>query len=1186
MINNRYNIIEKIGEGRSEVFSCEDKFFPEENIAIKILQYTASDSEISSFYSEYEILKRLSHPNIVSVFDIGTILNLDEKDKAKYKISENDKFITMEKVDGIRIDECSELNNESKLLNVIHQISLVLYYIHQANYIYFDLKPENILISQSSNGLKIKIIDFGLTRFYPSLKLNFVHGTTEYLAPEILKKEKMSFNVDLYSFGILLYQIAYHHYPFRNENDLEIFRAHIEKDFEFPSSKYSNKIISIIKKLLFKDPSQRYNSSLEIIDVLEQKITFNEKLNLTNPLKYEKRKNPNKAVDNFIKEDLWGRVAVLLGETGSGKSSFLEDIAKQNKDVIFIRTNNFISASNFWQQFFSRLLYSEVIYRSIDDSLVKYISLHIDDNSEELLVELKTIISKIASVANFTLIIDDFDELEIKNLEILLELFPILLANQIKIVVAVHNSSDMELPGGVEKEIIELKPFSDKETKKIIENSYSNFIDRTELENLLLSFSERTPDKITYFISELIAIGIIDFVDGKAIIKYDDSKITKLLASQDDVFNLINENIVAKELEILETISLFEHDISIELISSILERNIKSIIKIFASLREKNILKPNSQNRNPSYLNVGFKQFIYSRIPDVAKRHIHAGKIILEFYHEIDELTKVRQFELGKNLQVATEIINTALDATNIINFPQIKIKLLKKKLSYKLSDEDVISASLNLCEIYSNIGKYTEALKIQHSFKDAELSKYYLLQKKRLHGILLIKTGDIKTGIKLLTEVVDNLPNHKDSINLELASAFVELNDYPKTESICGNILKQSSPNNETIGRAQNLLGISNLYNKSDLNITLRHFKDAHKTYAKENNFNRIAGSEVNLGNIHNILGNFSKAEKHWNKALQLNRSIGNVEREANVLLSTGVFYFEHAKYEKAISIYIKAGDIFKGLGNKLSFGLVHSNLCETYLEISEYQKAFNSIEKANKIFSDLKNNDELVEVLLLEIKLFILIGNRDALNVSFDKIKKILPIKSDRGKLLYKFYVLIKEKIDSGYFNLDEVKIIKEKLYLNNDRLLMSELQLILAEEYLIQENFETSISFLNSKALTDICDFNQKYEARRLYLLSKIPSQYHNDPNLTKNFLLHQAYIILQNNSISELTLNVLVDLAEFYNERGNVEKAKEYAVIAEAIINYIRLETISKDIIKPLFENSFCNIIKKLDNFLIL
>ncbi|MBU1117127.1 MAG: protein kinase, partial [Bacteroidetes bacterium] len=770
MINNRYSIIEKIGEGRSKVFSCTDKYFPDEIIAIKILQYTASDAEIESFKKEFEIIKRLTHQSIISVYDKGLILNIDEDCKTKFDISENDKFFTMERVDGVSFDKCLALKNEKTLLDIIHQISLVLFYIHEANYIYFDLKPENVLIFKIEGKFRIKIIDFGLARYFPNLEPNYICGTAEYLAPEMLKKEEVQFNIDLYALGIMLYYLAYNKFPFSNENELEIFRAHVGKKFEFPSCKYSNKLINLIKKLLTKNPTKRFISSLEIIEELNQKITFEEKISLSIPLNFIKRDSPQNKLNAFLKENSWGNIAIIVGEKGSGKTALLENIFQNNNNSIFIKPVKFNSSFNFWQQFFNQLLYNEIIYRSIDDSLLQYISIHINDNSEELQSELRTIISKIASVANFTLIIDDFDKLFAQNAELFLNLFPILLANQIKIVLVQSSLEEIEIANGIEKEIIKIEPFSDEEIVELVKNSCNNFIDKNELRNLLISYSERTPTSISYFISELIVSGIIDFKNGIILTEYDDSKISLLLYAQDEVFKLLKASVTENELEILETISLFENSITVELISKILETSYESILKIISALRTRNILTSNAVNRNPSFSNLGFKQYIYSGIINSQEKHVIVARIIVEFFPGMDDLIKISQFELAKNFDDAKKIINNILVTPQNNNFPKYKIKLLNRKLLYPLSNNEKVDSLLSLCEILFNVGEYNESLKIINELSNYELQRNKNFQKEKLFGKLLIKTGDVNDGINKLLSVVEKLHDQKAKIYLELA--------------------------------------------------------------------------------------------------------------------------------------------------------------------------------------------------------------------------------------------------------------------------------------------------------------------------------------------------------------------------------------------------------------------------------
>ena len=170
MINDRYSIIDKIGEGRAKVFSCSDKFNSENKFAIKILSYTANDDELKSFDEEYELLRKFDHQNIITVFSKGSILTLEDFEKKEFHISENDKFFVMEYVDGVNIDQYSDLKLESVFLNILEQLSSVFYYIHQANYIYSDLKAENILIVDENDKPTVKLIDFGLSSYLPNLK--------------------------------------------------------------------------------------------------------------------------------------------------------------------------------------------------------------------------------------------------------------------------------------------------------------------------------------------------------------------------------------------------------------------------------------------------------------------------------------------------------------------------------------------------------------------------------------------------------------------------------------------------------------------------------------------------------------------------------------------------------------------------------------------------------------------------------------------------------------------------------------------------------------------------------------------------------------------------------------------------------------------------------------------------------
>ena len=269
MINKRYVIKNKLGEGRSKVFLCNDSENPSEDVAIKILSEKADIVEKENFRNEFITLKRLRHPNIVQAVNFGTVVKIESPENGIKKWSQ---FFTLEYFNGKPLLDYDNIKNEDSLRKIITQICSALFYLHQSDYIYYDLKPD-ILVNKVEGEPLVKLIDLGLAEKFnlgqDQLNSNkYVRGTAEYIAPELLKKEKYDNRVDLYSLGIILYRIVFRKFPFNTKNELKIYKAHLEQDFDFKRSNYSKELINVIKKLLEKEPEKRYTNSLEVLSDL------------------------------------------------------------------------------------------------------------------------------------------------------------------------------------------------------------------------------------------------------------------------------------------------------------------------------------------------------------------------------------------------------------------------------------------------------------------------------------------------------------------------------------------------------------------------------------------------------------------------------------------------------------------------------------------------------------------------------------------------------------------------------------------------------------------------------------------------------------------------------------------------------------------------------------------------------
>ena len=262
-ILGHYKLIEEIGRGgMGTVFLAErtDGEY-DQRVAIKILQVgRSSDSLIQKLRNERQILANLKHPNIVNILDGGTS-------------DQGIPFIVMEYVDGTMITDYIEehnLNLQQKL-NLFQKLCEVISFAHQKLIIHRDIKPSNILISQSG---EIKLLDFGIAKILNQQGQSFQETqqlfiTPDYASPEHIKGQHLTISSEVYSLGILFYQILTGVNPFKSEkkNLSEVMEMICEfnplppsKRFEKTKNKLKGDIDNICLKALRKDAKERYHS--------------------------------------------------------------------------------------------------------------------------------------------------------------------------------------------------------------------------------------------------------------------------------------------------------------------------------------------------------------------------------------------------------------------------------------------------------------------------------------------------------------------------------------------------------------------------------------------------------------------------------------------------------------------------------------------------------------------------------------------------------------------------------------------------------------------------------------------------------------------------------------------------------------------------------------------------------------
>lgn len=264
ILGNRYEIIRKIGDGgMAFVYEAKDKLL-NRTVAVKVLRPEFVDDEefLGKFKREAEAVASLSHSNIVNVYDVG------EDGKVHY--------IVMEFVDGQNLKEI--IKNEGTLdeytaLDITKQIAMALSAAHKKGIIHRDIKPHNILIS--SEGRVVKVADFGIAKAVSNstmTNIGSIIGSVHYFSPEQAKGKFVSNNADLYSLGIVLYEMLVGKVPFKGDSPISIALQHINDEIEFTSEEKVNipqSVRTIIKKLTEKSSVERYQSAEELIEDIE-----------------------------------------------------------------------------------------------------------------------------------------------------------------------------------------------------------------------------------------------------------------------------------------------------------------------------------------------------------------------------------------------------------------------------------------------------------------------------------------------------------------------------------------------------------------------------------------------------------------------------------------------------------------------------------------------------------------------------------------------------------------------------------------------------------------------------------------------------------------------------------------------------------------------------------------------------
>ncbi|WBW94785.1 Stk1 family PASTA domain-containing Ser/Thr kinase [Oceanirhabdus sp. W0125-5] len=319
-LNGRYELLEKIGEGGMAYVYRAKCHLLNRDVAIKILKKEFSNDEniVGKFKGEAAAAAGLCGNNIVNIYDVGT---------------ENDtNYIVMELVEGKTLKELIHQEgaiNEKKAIDIAIQIGKALQSAHNKRIIHRDIKPHNIIVNENGG---IKVADFGIAKAIDQSTItntSKVMGTAHYFSPEQAKGGYVDFRSDIYSFGIVLYEMVTGRVPYDADSIVSVAIKHLQEEVVPPkkvNDKISEGLNSVILKCIEKDPGLRYQTADELIVdlynlknnkeiIVKKKVEDIQQTRVMNVIKDEDIKihNKNKKDSKNDKKDKKNKLGIIVG---------------------------------------------------------------------------------------------------------------------------------------------------------------------------------------------------------------------------------------------------------------------------------------------------------------------------------------------------------------------------------------------------------------------------------------------------------------------------------------------------------------------------------------------------------------------------------------------------------------------------------------------------------------------------------------------------------------------------------------------------------------------------------------------------------------------------------------------------------------------------------------------------------
>ncbi|MCX8010979.1 MAG: tetratricopeptide repeat protein [Ignavibacteria bacterium] len=1168
MINNRYQIIKKLGEGRGEVFLVKDTFKFDKLVALKILKKeNLEPNEILAFKNEFKVLKLLEHPNIIKVFDIGNVISSDNANLI------NTFFYTSEYIEGKNLLSYFELNQLDTFYDILEQICLALFYCHQFGILHYDIKPENILVVEdvSANQTSIKLIDFG----FSIDSIDNIRGTPDYISPEIIRGDEVDWRTDLYSLGATLFHVLNGVPPFHADDRIELLKKHLTDKPMWIRNEIPETLKKITLKLLEKDVNDRYKNSLEIIkDFPSQKIKpFKNEWYL--PKAFIERDDTIEKLRSFVlKEKLMHGTFLIVGEEGAGKSTLIEHFTSEleflDKEIFkFSISEKSNLAYDFWLRFVREAITrigqsdSKLGLRNSFERLIEILrGRNLEQSSiENLKAELAQAFINFASTKELVVFIDDFANMDEQSKDFLTYILPSLVEKKARFVFTLHPEflkenflNDLKFD-----EEIKLIQFGKAQVEKLLKIYFKWQFPHEKVSQLIVDYTNLLPRSINDFISLMFLESILYYDEDGFHLRDSEYELKKLEKSFAKIYETKFCGLSPLQQKILSFLScypgmtLFEH---LQELLGISEERMRNEIDY---LKASQLIKVDEQNKTLSFIQSKFKDYIHDIFDDKYKTHL---KIAEQFEkNNFEDSLIASQYESAGYTDKAFEYyLSSASKAESLFAFSLMRDHL-NKALSFAKTNEQLVRVKKLLAQCYyqlkdfKNAAKYLTELIELNKLEKKEKFKYYLWL-----GITYRRLGDIEASLKYfeMSKLYAENELEKSNIELEQITLDSSTGKYIEVKKRCEDFLQNYEKIIDSRTRAiiLNDLGIANFL-EGNVSLSLNYFNHSLQLYDEIKDVVKVSQVSMNIGNVLNVKGDHSSALQYWENSLKLNESFGNIVQRARILNNIGISFYDRLQFDTALKYYNEARALFERIGDNLGLGLTYYNISESALPMCEYTLALKSIEQSLELATRINDVEGIAQALFQIGFIYFSLNNIKSLIEYSTKLSEFIEQNNLTASLNNSLYLLSLVDIVNRKFENAVVKL-KECVGLYGEvdnKIFKIRCQIDLMNIYDYQGKYAEVTNIFQSLCSENDFSGNSYMKAEALLILGSMCKK----PGVNLPKKAHEYFLeslnLIENLPINEISWQAEFALGEEYLSKGAVQKGYEKLNLAKLLIDYI-------------------------------